>query len=76
MASEDLSEETLYLIDPDAVTASDAARLLAEVRRRRALDLTPFERVVIESLRRTIAADPLTDQAALAVLDKLLSPAG
>lgn len=50
--------------------------MLAEIRERRACDLTSFERLVLETLRDDVAEDKHHDVNIVRVLDKVLAAGG
>lgn len=50
-------------------------KAFAEIRSRRAADLTAFERMVLRSHRDRLNANELEDRALVAALDKLLAAA-
>lgn len=56
----------------DLCVSSEVGSMIAELRERRASDLTDFDRTVLAVLRGRIADDPLGDRAMIAALDKIL----
>lgn len=74
-AERDALRAELEFIKELLPSLSEVVRMAVELRERRAQDLTPFERIVLDAHRDRLAANDLEDRTLVAILDKLIAAA-